>query len=54
MIQPKGLAVVIEATHQCMTWRGVKESETKMTSSIMRGVFRDDANARAEFLRLIK
>lgn len=54
MIQPKGLAVVIEATHQCMTWRGVKESETKMTSSIMRGVFRTDANARAEFLKLIK
>ena len=54
MIQPKGLAVVIEATHQCMTWRGVKEAETKMTSSIMRGVFRDDANARAEFFRLIK
>jgi GTP cyclohydrolase I len=54
MIQPKGLAVVIEATHQCMTWRGVKESETKMTSSIMRGVFRDDPNARAEFLKLIK
>jgi GTP cyclohydrolase I len=54
MIQPKGLAVVIEATHQCMTWRGVKESETKMTSSIMRGVFRDDSNARAEFLKLIK
>lgn len=54
MIQPKGLAVVIEATHQCMTWRGVKESETKMTSSIMRGVFRTDANARSEFLKLIK
>jgi GTP cyclohydrolase I len=54
LIQPRGLAVVIEATHQCMTWRGVKEAETAMTSSVMRGVFRDKPEARAEFLRLIK
>ena len=54
MIQPRGLAIVIEAQHQCMTWRGVKESETVMTSSVMRGVFRDKPEARAEFLRLIK
>lgn len=54
MIEPRGLAIVIEAQHQCMTWRGVKESETVMTSSVMRGVFRDKPEARAEFLRLIK
>ena len=54
LIAPRGLAVVIEAQHQCMTWRGVKESETVMTSSVMRGVFRDKPEARAEFLRLIK
>lgn len=54
LVQPKGLAVVIEAQHQCMTWRGIKESETVMTSSVMRGVFRDKPEARAEFLRLIK
>ena len=54
MIKPRGLAIVIEAKHQCMTWRGVRESETAMTSSVMRGVFRDEPEARAEFLRLIK
>ena len=54
MISPKGLAVVVEATHQCMTWRGVRESETKMTTSVMRGTFLNDPDARAEFFRLIK
>ena len=54
MIKPKGLAVVVEATHQCMTWRGVRESETKMTTSVMRGAFLNDSTARAEFFRLIK
>ena len=53
LINPKGLAVVIEATHNCMTWRGVRESETRMTSSVMRGCFRDEPEARAEFFRLI-
>ena len=54
LINPRGLAVVIEATHQCMTWRGVKEAETKMSTSVMRGAFRDEAETRAEFFRLIK
>jgi GTP cyclohydrolase I len=54
MIKPKGLAVVVEATHQCMTWRGVRESETRMTTSVMRGVFLDKPECRAEFFRLIK
>jgi len=54
MITPKGLAVVVEATHQCMTWRGVRESETKMTTSVMRGTFLNDPDSRAEFFRLIK
>lgn len=53
-IKPKGLALVMEATHQCMTWRGVKESGTVMTTSIMRGVFRDKTEARAEFMKLIE
>lgn len=53
-IHPKGLAVVIEATHLCMTWRGVKESETQMHNSIMRGIFRNKPEARTEFLSLIK
>ena len=54
LIEPLGLAVVVEATHQCMTWRGVKESETKMSTSVMRGAFREEPETRAEFFRLIK
>ena len=54
LIKPKGLGIVLEATHLCMTWRGVRESETKMTTSIMRGLFLDKPEVRAEFLRLIK
>jgi GTP cyclohydrolase I len=53
-INPKGLALVMDAQHQCMTWRGVKETSTTMTTSIMRGVFRDIPEARAEFMKLIE
>lgn len=53
-IKPKGLAVVIKATHQCMTWRGVKDNGVSMTTSIMRGSFREDEKARNEFLDIIK
>ncbi len=52
-IRPLGLAVVIRATHTCMTWRGVRDDSTTMTTSVMRGVFRHDAAARAEFMKLI-
>lgn len=51
--QPDGLAVVMEATHYCMTWRGVKDMDSKMTNSVMRGVFLKDPNLRREFLSLI-
>jgi GTP cyclohydrolase I len=52
-IQPKGLAVLIKATHMCMTWRGVRESmDSFMTTSVIRGVIKDDPAARAEFLAL--
>ena len=53
-IKPKGLALVMDAQHQCMIWRGVKETNTTMTTSIMRGVFRDKPEARAEFMKLIE
>lgn len=53
MIKPKGLAVVVQATHECMTWRGVKENDVAMTTSVMRGSFRDEPETRAEFLKLI-
>ena len=51
--QPDGLAVVMEASHFCMGWRGVKDLDSKMINSIMRGVFLKDANLRREFLALI-
>jgi len=51
--QPDGLAIVMEATHYCMAWRGVKDMESKMINSVMRGVFLKDAALRREFLALI-
>ncbi len=54
LVKPKGLAFVIKAQHMCMSWRGVKESETKMTNSIMRGSFRHDPHLKKEFFDLIR
>ena len=51
--QPDGLAIVMEASHFCMGWRGVKDMDSKMINSVMRGVFLKDANLRREFLALI-
>jgi GTP cyclohydrolase IA len=53
-INPLGLAVVVKATHQCMTWRGVRDNGVSMTTSVMRGKFREDEKARNEFLAIIK
>ena len=52
-VKPDGLAIVMEADHFCMHWRGVKDSESKMINSVMRGAFLKDANLRREFLSLI-
>ena len=51
--QPDGLAIVMEASHYCMGWRGVKDMDSKMINSVMRGVFLKDSNLRREFLSLI-
>jgi GTP cyclohydrolase IA len=51
--QPDGLAIVMEASHYCMAWRGVKDMDSKMINSVMRGVFLKDMNLRREFLSLI-
>ncbi|NMM12208.1 MAG: GTP cyclohydrolase I [Rhodoferax sp.] len=51
--QPDGLAIVMEATHFCMGWRGVKDMDSKMINSVMRGSFLKDPNLRREFLSLI-
>ncbi len=52
-MQPDGLAVVMEADHFCMQWRGVKDTDSKMVNSVMRGSFLKDANLRREFLALL-
>jgi GTP cyclohydrolase I len=53
VLSPRGVAVVIEAAHQCMTTRGVHKAGVTMVTSRMLGAFRDDANARREFLSMI-
>jgi len=52
-VRPDGLAVVMEADHSCMRWRGVKEADAKMINSVMRGSFLKDPTLRREFLSLI-
>ena len=51
-LQPDGIAVVMEADHYCMHWRGVKDDGSKMINSVMRGRFLEDASLRKEFLSL--
>jgi GTP cyclohydrolase I len=51
--QPDGLAIVMQATHYCMAWRGVKDMDSRMINSVMRGAFLKDPNLRREFLSLI-
>lgn len=52
-MQPDGLAIVMEADHYCMQWRGVKDMDSKMTNSVMRGSFLKDPHLRREFLSLL-
>ena len=54
VLEPRGVAVVIEAAHQCMTTRGVKKPGVTMITSKMLGCFRDDATTRKEFMSLIR
>ena len=53
VLKPKGVGVVIEAVHQCMTTRGIHKTDVSMVTSQMLGGFRKDARTRAEFLRMI-
>ena len=53
-INPLGVAVVIEATHLCMSMRGVEKQNSRAVTSAMHGAFRDSARTRMEFLELIK
>jgi GTP cyclohydrolase I len=52
-VKPDGLAIVMEADHFCMHWRGVKDNDSMMTNSVMRGAFLKDPNLRREFLSLL-
>ena len=52
-VKPDGLALVMEADHFCMQWRGVKDNDSAMTNSVMRGAFLKDPNLRREFLSLL-
>jgi len=53
-MSPDGLAIVMEADHFCMHWRGVKDTDSKMINSVMRGSFLKDAQLRREFLALVR
>ncbi len=52
-MKPTGVAIVMEADHFCMQWRGVKDRDSKMINSVMRGAFLKDPNLRREFLSLL-
>ena len=52
-VRPDGLGIVMEADHFCMHWRGVKDNQSAMVNSVMRGMFLKDANLRREFLSLL-
>jgi GTP cyclohydrolase I len=53
-LQPQGIAVVMEADHYCMHWRGVEDDRSKLVSRVMRGRFLEDASLRREFLWLCR
>lgn len=53
-LDPRGVAVVIEAQHLCMMARGVEKQEPRMATNVMRGAFREDSSTRAEFLRCVQ
>ena len=54
VLKPRGVGIVIEAVHQCMTTRGVHKTGVSMVTSQMLGVFREDARTRDEFMKIIQ
>ena len=53
VLQPKGVGVIVDASHQCMTTRGVHKPESSTVTKRMLGVFKDDSKVRSEFMKLI-
>ena len=54
LVKPVGLVVIVKAQHYCMKWRGVREPETSMVTSVVRGEFREKPHMKDEFLKLIE
>jgi len=54
LCEPKGLGIIVKAQHYCMKWRGVKEPNTSMINSVVRGDFRHDLSLKQEFFELVK
>ncbi len=54
LCEPKGLGILVKAQHYCMKWRGVKEPETSMINSVVRGDFRHDSSLKQEFFELVR
>ena len=54
LCEPLGLAILVKAQHYCMKWRGVKEPQTSMVNSVVRGDFRHDPSLKQEFFELVK
>jgi GTP cyclohydrolase I len=52
-LEPRGVAVILEATHTCMTIRGIRKSDAVCTTSAMRGAFRDSPATRSELMSLV-
>lgn len=54
LCKPQGLGIIIKAQHYCMKWRGVKEPQTSMVNSVVRGDFRHDPSLKQEFFELVR
>ena len=53
VLEPRGVAIIIDANHECMSTRGVHKTDSSTLTTQMRGIFKTDANARAEVMRLV-